>query len=268
MLSLLLVLVASLVRGGNGFSIIATGRHLWPRQQVKGSNYDFVSKAMGRISNSCRISETRRLLIRDFTLYVRHNNDDEEFVDPSTSSNRTETSLGPESFPRHNENFNNNMPDPVVVAKRIGKSSKKGKTGGIRNAEFKLLDERDALPFVIEQVTPDPYTHPDVKRNNAKKLAHKSGVSSMSSHRLYLGTEDGNEKTLIGEFLLDKLTTTGDLIEIGDIQYRVTRHKCQYKYVGGKRFVMVRKILQVKEVGRLLMEEYLTRQLERSSDEK
>lgn len=52
-----------------------------------------------------------------------------------------------------------------------------------------------------------------------------------------------------------------------DIQYKVVRHKCQYKYVGGKRFVMVRKILQVKEIGRLQTEEYLKRQFHKSVDE-
>ena len=49
--------------------------------------------------------------------------------------------------------------------------------------------------------------------------------------------------------------------------HQVTRHKCQYKYAGGSKFVMVSKILQVKEVGRLMTEEYLKRQWKKSPDE-
>lgn len=40
-----------------------------------------------------------------------------------------------------------------------------------------------------------------------------------------------------------------------------------HQYAGGKRFVMVRKILQVKEVGRVQAEEYLARQWQNSQDE-
>ena len=50
-------------------------------------------------------------------------------------------------------------------------------------------------------------------------------------------------------------TSCGDIIEIGDgTQYQVQKARCQYKYAGGKRFVMTRKILEVKEIKRILVE--------------
>jgi hypothetical protein len=145
------------------------------------------------------------------------------------------------------------LEDPVV--KRKGKDKK--------NTKYRVLDNRDSLPFAIEMTTPDPYTHPDFKKKNAKKnkvVSRKDTIEGIASS-LYMN-QDGSDvdfKTKLGEFVLDKHTTTGDLLEIGDAQYKVVRHKCQYKYAGGRRFVMVRKILQVKEVGRLQAEEYLER---------
>lgn len=141
------------------------------------------------------------------------------------------------------------LQDPVV--KRKKKSS------------YKVLDNRDSLPFAVEIATPDPYTHPEVKRKNAAKnkvSRKKDAVENAISSSLYY---EGDQK--IGDFMLDKHTTTGDVLEVADVQYKVVRHKCQYKYAGGKRFVMVRKILQVKEIGRLQTEEYLQRQLDNAS---
>jgi hypothetical protein len=188
---------------------------------------------------------------------------------------------------------------PFVIKKKTGK-----KQNGRRGREYRVLDDRDVLPFQIKLQTPDPYTHPDVKRRRAaengppskkappaaggggkeKKLdplqehmirstlyrANSSGAGSGSGvggknnnkkkKQQQRGASEEATKTLLGEFALDKHTTTGDSLQIGDVQYRVVRHRCQYKYAGGQQFVMVRKILEVKEVGRALTEEYLQRQ--------
>lgn len=180
---------------------------------------------------------------------------------------------------------------PSVTVHRKNKKSKK--------KPYKVLDNRDSLPFAVQVTTPDPYTHPDVKKKVAQKQSVKpkkrhDAVEAGISSSLYVdltnssassnsndkkknkkGKKRGNNKddddssamtidpsTHLGDFVLDKLTTTGDVLEIGDRQYKVVRHKCQYKYAGGKRFVMARKILQVKEVGRLQKEEYLKKQFQ------
>ena len=49
--------------------------------------------------------------------------------------------------------------DPQVRRKR-----KNGKGEG-----YKPLDNRDHLPFAVEKITPDPYTHPETKTLQAKK---------------------------------------------------------------------------------------------------
>ena len=58
---------------------------------------------------------------------------------------------------------------------------------------------------------------------------------------------------------------TSDVIVLGDKEYQVQKARCQYKYAGGKRFFMVRKILEVKEVTRLRNEEALMKQYKSSS---
>jgi hypothetical protein len=169
--------------------------------------------------------------------------------------------------------------DPIVRRKKKG-------GGGSQLSSYKVMDNRDSLPFQIEhQKAPDPYTrNTDVKQrkkqNNNKVRKNKapgSPIENGLASSLYTtssnnNTDDdddddpsSNNKTLLGEFVLDKYTTTGDIVEIGNVQYKVVRHKCQYKYAGGKRFVMVRKILQVKEIGRLQQEEYLKRQWQQST---
>lgn len=154
------------------------------------------------------------------------------------------------------------LKDPLV-------RRKKNKGG---SQSYRVLDNRDSLPFQIEHAIPDPYTHPEVKRKQANKVRKKAGsIENGLASSLYATSsndkddDEESNKTLLGEFVLDKYTTTGDILEIGDVQYKVVRHKCQYKYAGGKRFVMVRKILQVKEIGRLQQEEYLKRQWQQSS---
>ena len=166
----------------------------------------------------------------------------------ASSPNNNDTLVTREVFQREM------LADPVV-------KRKKGK-----RTEYKVLDNRDSLPFRVENQVPDPYTRKEVKKKRQNKVRKQpSAIEEGLKSSLYMNDSDKDDgRTMLGEYFLDKHTTTGDLLEIGDVQYKVIRHKCQYKYAGGKRFVMVRKILQVKEVGRLQAEEYLKRQLQNS----
>jgi len=118
--------------------------------------------------------------------------------------------------------------DPSVKRK-----NKKGKG-------YQPLDNRDHLPFAVKQITPDPYTHPDIKRDNQIRLPRgKKSDLEMIGARLSLRQDDTS--SFLGEFQLDKSTTSGDIIELANgRQYRVQTARCQYKYAGGQRFVMVR----------------------------
>ena len=196
--------------------------------------------------------------------------------DSANSSSSNETVVTKEMFLR---DLLRDPSDDVTVKRR---SKSKGKP-------YKVLDNRDRLPFAVTLSTPDPYTHPEAKKQAARKQSKNTprkrhdAVEAVIASSLYIDPPSAGQKkrkkkgkkgdsrqqqvdttTWLGDFVLDKYTTTGDLLEIGDLQYRVVRHKCQYKYAGGKRFVMVRKILQVKEVGRLQTEEYLRAQWEGS----
>jgi hypothetical protein len=136
---------------------------------------------------------------------------------------------------------------------------------------YKPLDNRDHLPFAVKKITPDPYTHPQVKKakmKNAGKTKKTDLEHQLTPSRLYSqnGKKEDNASTLLGEFQLDKSTTSGDVIVVGDREYRVEKARCQYKYAGGQRFVMVRKVLEVKEVTRVLKEEALMRQYKQSGD--
>ena len=171
-------------------------------------------------------------------------------VDPSFANDGNDTIVTREMFMR------DLLEDPKVRRKTKGSG-------------YKVLDNRDSLPYQVQLSTPDPYTHPDVKRKNVKKLRKRlDSVEERIASSLFTSNNDesNTDMTLLGEFSLDKHTTTGDLIAIGDTEYRVVKHRCQYKYAGGKRFVMVRKILQVTEVGRLQAEEYIKRQFKQSSE--
>ncbi len=152
------------------------------------------------------------------------------------------------------------LQDPQVKRKR----NKNGKSG------YKPLDNRDHLPFAVKKITPDPYTRPQVnnskrKTTTASERKKKTDLDhQLTSSRLYQNSNDENASTLLGEFQLDKSTTSGDVIYIGQREYQVQRARCQYKYAGGQRFVMVRKILEVKEVNRVAKEELLMRQYQQS----
>lgn len=157
----------------------------------------------------------------------------------------------------------------------VKRETKKGKAPSTK--PYRVLDNRDSLPFAIQLATPDPYTHPELKRRRAAKVKKRSSAvehSPLVASRLYASSSnDKNNRsgvgarseladgeTLLGEFQLDHHTTTGDVLQIGDTEYKVLKHRCLYKYAGGKRFVMVKKVLHVKEVGRVQTEELLARQ--------
>ena len=127
-------------------------------------------------------------------------------------------------------------------------------------------DNRDHLPYVVKQITPDPYTKFDVKKS--KQVVSKPNGGSKRSDleligsRLSIRAANKNDaSTILGEFQLDKSTTSGDIICISDRTYKVETARCQYKYAGGQRFVMVRKILEVKEITRAIQEAQLEKQL-------
>lgn len=129
---------------------------------------------------------------------------------------------------------------------------------------YKPLDNRDHLPFAVKQITPDPYTRQEVKKQRQHKSKFKRSDLELQlmSSRLTLTTNNDDSSTLLGEFQLDKSTTSGDIISLANGKhYRVETARCQYKYAGGQRFVMCRKILEVKEITRSIQEAELERQL-------
>jgi hypothetical protein len=123
------------------------------------------------------------------------------------------------------------------------------------------------------------------KKGNKNKKKNKNGrrqTNSISSS-IYTRHEDGTLQKILGEFTLDKSTCSGDIITVNtanvlttddddddgfligasssstntgttEIEYQVQSAKSQYKYVGGQKFIMVRKILEVKEIKRMLVE--------------
>lgn len=200
----------------------------------------------------------------------------------SASNNLFELRLSQKSGDQNDSNNNTDIdPEMEVVTKEMFlrdmleteevRIRKKGKKGG-KEKEYRVMDNRDNLPFSVQLQTPDPYVHPEVKRKRAQKAKKKRhAVEEQISSRLYTdsGTGNGedNTKTLLGDFSLDKHTTTGDVLLVGGHEYKVMRHRCQYKYAGGQRFVMVRKILEVKEVGRLFTENVLKKQFSQSCEE-
>lgn len=170
-------------------------------------------------------------------------------------------------------------PPPPVVKRPGSSSSNKSGNGKKSKKEYRVLDNRDSLPFSVQLATPDPYTPPDAtkKRKGTTPRRRGNSIENTISSQLFMEGAAGKKKsggsdndlsdatkTLLGEYELDKHTTTGDVLLIGDHQYKVVSHRCLYKYAGGQRFVMVKKILHVKEVGRWQAEEYLHRQWKNS----
>jgi len=122
--------------------------------------------------------------------------------------------------------------DVVVRKKQAGKNNKGGNNNNQKKKEYKVLDNRDILPFAVQLQTPDPYTHPEIKQKRAlkpKKKRRANAVEEQIASRLYNTNGKDNTKTLLGEFNLDKHTTTGDVLVVGDDghEYKVVRHRCQ-----------------------------------------
>lgn len=149
-----------------------------------------------------------------------------------------------------------------------------------KNGSYKTLDNRDSLPFVVKTITPDPYTPLEIKEKEARRNTQRDRQKNKGKTKrrmdltlgkatygiaasIYSEGDDGSLHRVIGEFHLDKNTNCGDVLEVGDQEFEVLKARCQYKYAGGKRFVMTRKILEVKEITRIAEENYLHRQFQK-----
>lgn len=181
------------------------------------------------------------------------------------------------------EDFNRDM---LGMEPKVKRKNRKGKG-------HKPLDNRDHLPFSVRTETPgDPYKNryqkekeqqlrknrgprskkTDLDRHmlaytrrhsdkNGKSKKDSTAPSRLVQRRSKKKIDDNKSMmTILGEFELDKSTTSGDVIVLGEKEYRVETARCQYKYAGGQRFVMVRKILEVKELIRVESEAVLSRQ--------
>ena len=181
------------------------------------------------------------------------------------------------------ENEDENITGPVTREMllrdmlKVKRKKKNGKQG------YRTLDNRDSLPYVVKLITPDPYTPNAIKKaeakqniqrnrkeqqlNPAKSKNKKVKRTDLVEHGIAASiyaksSVDGSLEQVLGEFKLDKSTQSGDIITVGDVEYEVQVARCQYKYAGGKRFVMVRKILEVKEIARVVQEESIKRALQ------
>lgn len=156
--------------------------------------------------------------------------------------------------------------------------------------EYKPHDNRDALPFVVRVKTPDPYTpsgemFKQAKQNSEAAKKSNKGESTKKGPRrssnlvgmgtkygnaiaasIYSRNKDGTLYKVLGQFELDKNTNCGDLLQVADREFEVVTARSQFKYAGGKRFVMVRKILEVKEITRIAEEAALARLMEKESE--
>ena len=156
---------------------------------------------------------------------------------------------------------------------------RKGKKGKSKYKE--QTDHRDQLPFILQLTTPDPYTRPEIQQAKAKQATkedrRKSGNNyiNKNNNNNYIAASifvtssqfpdtNKNRYQILGEFQLDKQTTNGDIVHVGDQRFLVQKARCQYKYVGGQTFAMVRKILEVKELSRALLEEDMAKQFQAS----
>lgn len=221
--------------------------------------------------------------------------DDNSTYNASNNKRRTQQppSENSNNEPITKDMFHRDMladPDPASATPDSAKVKRKRKNGSTR---YRTLDNRDNLPFLVKVTTPDPYTSNDEMErtarkntrrdreqrkktddrtkkipgggdNGGKKKTVRKNLMGMSekdaiSSSIYTRHEDGGLQQIIGEFTLDKSTNNGDIIQVGDgdnmKEYQVQTSRCQYKYAGGKRFVMVRKILEVKEMKRVLVEQ-------------
>lgn len=207
-----------------------------------------------------------------------------------------------ESHEEENENAEVDESDSVSQEKSSKNSQKDPPSGTVKRkkkngSQYRVIDNRDNLPFLVKVTTPDPYTNNEEMKNQARKnskiqkemvkkskqkktkkskaenlptrrrLGGMAGGDSIASS-IYTRADNGDLHKVLGEFVLDKSTNCGDIIQVGnDIEYQVQRARCQYKYAGGKKFVMTRKILEVKEVKRILVESEVKKLFEMDGSE-
>eukprot|EP00956_Cyclotella_meneghiniana_P011089 scaffold15508_cov66-Cyclotella_meneghiniana.AAC.1 len=153
--------------------------------------------------------------------------------------------------------------------------------------EYKPHDNRDALPFIVTVKTPSPYTRPDVMLEEAKfnsEKARRSTKSKLSGKKtsnlvgmddkymnnaisasISVRRKDGTMYKVLGQFELDKNTNCGDTLQVGEREFEVVTARSQFKVFNCVGFIMVRKILEVKEITRIAAEEVLLSALKKSS---
>jgi hypothetical protein len=158
---------------------------------------------------------------------------------------------------------------PAQKARR----KKRGPGGGEHRAPRLDDDYRDSLPFVVAESIPDPYTPPDEMVRAARKNSDANAILQRRRRRRIEDggisatvrslRSDGTLKRVLGEFVFDSNTNCGDLLHISDKEYEVVSARSQFRYAGGRRFVLVRKVLEVKEITRIAEEASLRRLMER-----
>lgn len=188
------------------------------------------------------------------------------------------------SVSKWNEEYQREEEDDELITRemflRQGLEAQEARSKKKGSKEYKPHDNRDSLPFIVKVKTPDPYTPSDKMLKDAKKLsetAKKNKKSKLDKVRrtnlvgmdgkyangiaasIFSRKSDGELQKVIGQFELDKNTNCGDLVEIGEREFEVVKARAQFKYAGGERFVMVRKILEVKEITRIAEEASLQR---------
>ena len=97
--------------------------------------------------------------------------------------------------------------DLLNMEPKVMRKQKRGKNGGSSNTKsndttkYKPLDNRDSLPFSVRNISPDPYTHPEIKdsrRQTSPQIVGKKKKSSDLQHhqtslaRLYLNNSPQN----------------------------------------------------------------------------
>jgi hypothetical protein len=172
-------------------------------------------------------------------------------------------------------------------------SSSSSLSSSHKNSSSEEDARRNALPFIVTVNVPDPYTHPkqivkeaikntktnipvnnNNNNNNNKSVARirrstridrsiTGGVSSSISATVSALRADGSLHKVLGEFTFDANTNCGDLLLIANTEYEVLSAKSQFRYAGNRKFVLVRKVLVVKEISRIAEEASLRRLMER-----
>ena len=249
-----------------------------------------------------QITAPSSFLLTSTNVRPGRNGRDDAFHHPSSGQGKGRrrhdwTILHATSDKRFSDNNNNNETDsnitpmddihgttPPTPPQSVNVIKKNQKTRNFKPPS----DNRDHLPFVVQVITPDPYTRPEFAKerarknteqdrqtkkanhnNNAATAGRRSGVIAPHITASLFETSSSSDAaaaaTLLGEFILDQSTTCGDIVVVGEQSYLVQTAKCQYKYAGGKRFDMVRKVLHVKPIRRVQVEAVLQRSLQQSA---